>query len=151
MQRRKFLNLTALASLAVLSSSALSAKDFRVSKPNVWTAHTVDEAITNMYGDISPLHEGLNLKVPASASNGKSVPIEVSSDIEAKSLTIFQNANPEATVIAFTLHKNSVIDYSIKIKMQKGPRVVTAILEGTDGKFYIATQNVVVADGGCEG
>lgn len=151
MKRRNFISLSALAGIAVLSPLALNAKDFRVTRPNVWTAHTVDEAIKNMYGDISPMHEGIILKVPASASNGKSVPIEVSSNIEAKSLTIFQNANPEATVIAFTIHKSSVIDYSIKIKMQKGPRVVTAILEGNDGKFYMATQEVVVADGGCEG
>ena len=151
MKRRQFISLSALVGVATVLPVSLQAEDFRASKPDVWSAHTVDDAIKNMYGNISPIHEGLNLKVPASASNGKTVPIEVSSNLEAKSLTIFQNANPEAAVMAFTVHKNSVIDYSIKIKMQKGPRVVTAILEGTDGKFYMATQDVVVADGGCEG
>ena len=50
MQRRKFLGMTlgALALAAVPAS--VKAEDFRKSKPAVWSAHTVDDAIKAMYG-----------------------------------------------------------------------------------------------------
>ena len=150
MQRRKFINLAALMGLSTIASSSLYATDYRHTKAAAWTANTVDDAIQKMYGDISTIHNGITLGVPKVASNGANVPLDIRSDIPAKSLTIFQNVNPEATVIAYSIHKNSLIDYSLKIKMQEGPGEITVILEGRDGKFYATRKTLIVAGGGCD-
>ena len=151
MQRRQFISLSALVGLATVVPLSLQAIDFRQTKANAWTAHTVDDAIREMYGNITLIEEGVSLNLPKIASNGASVPLDISSDLSAKSLAVFQNANPESAVIAYTIHENNIIDYSLKIKMQEGLREVTVIVEGRDGKFYSAKKTLVVSPGGCDG
>jgi sulfur-oxidizing protein SoxY len=150
MQRRKFLNLSALAAVAAVVPATLSAEDFRASKPDVWTAHTVDDAIMKMYGTNKTIQEGVKLVAPDVASNGGAIPVDVKSDIDAKTVAIFQDANPEAAVAVYTLTEGGLIDYSIKMKMKKSG-TITVIVEGKDGKLYSAKKTLDVALGGCEG
>jgi len=153
MQRRKFLSLSGLAAVAALAPASVNAEDFRKTKPTVWTAHTVDDAITAMYGTTAATESGVTLTMPDVASNGGAVPVNVKSDIDAKSVAIFQNANPEAAIAAFTVHENSIINYDLKIKLKSDgtPITVTAIVEGKDGKLYVGKKTLTVALGGCEG
>lgn len=150
MKRRNFLSLSALASLAVISPLSLQAEDFRETKASAWTAHTVDDAIKNMYGDISLINKGVTIDTPKVASNGGNIPVNITSDISARSVALFQDANPEAAVAVFTVPDGGSIDYDIKIKMSKSG-TITAVVEGRDGKFYAATRTLDVALGGCEG
>jgi len=148
MKRRNFLGL-GLATLATLPA-ALSAVDFRKEKPDTWTAHTQDDAIKKLYGDIKPEEKGIKLKAPDVANNGGAIPVSVKSDIDAKTVAIFQDANPEATVAVFTVPEGQPVNYSLKIKMKKSG-TVTVVVEGRDGKFYSAKKTLQVALGGCEG
>ncbi|MGC9351565.1 MAG: thiosulfate oxidation carrier protein SoxY [Sulfurovum sp.] len=157
MERRKFLGL-GLTAAAVLPV-ALSAKDFRKEKPDAWTALTgakesapgkIDSAVKALYGDIKTVEEGVKVQAPKVASNGGAVPVKIQSDIPAKSVALFQDVNPEATVAVWDLSEGGMIDYSVKIKM-KGSGTITAIVEGKDGKFYLGKVSLEVALGGCEG
>ena len=148
MERRKFLGLGLTAAVAL--PVALSAKDFRKEKPDAWTAHKVEPAIEALYGKITPVEEGVTVQAPKVASNGGSIPVKIKSDIPAKSVAVFQDANPEATVAVYDLSEGGIIDYSLNIKMQESG-TITAIVEGKDGKFYIGKQSLEVALGGCEG
>jgi len=151
MNRRKFMGLGVMAIAAMPATlSALSTIDFRATKPNTWKAHEVDEAIKALYGDITAEESGVKVKAPKVASNGGAIPVTVKSDIAAKTVAVFQDANPEATVCVFTCDKDSVIDYMFKIKM-KASGTITAIVEGQDGKFYKGAMTLEVAKGGCEG
>lgn len=151
MQRRKFLSLSVLTAVAAVVPAA-NAEDFRATKPTVWTAHTVDDAITAMYGTKATIQSGVTITMPDVAANGGAVPINVKSDIDAKSVALFQNANPEAAVAAFTIHENSIINYDLKIKLKSDgtPITVTAIVEGKDGKLYAGVKTITVALGGCD-
>ncbi|HEY9129285.1 MAG TPA: thiosulfate oxidation carrier protein SoxY [Sulfurovum sp.] len=148
MDRRKFMSLSIVAA-AVLPAS-LSAVDWRATKPDTWTAHTVADAVKALYGDIQPEEKGVNVKAPKVASNGGAIPVTVSSDIAAKTVAVFQDANPEATVCVFDVQEGGIVDYMMKIKMKKSG-TITAIVEGTDGKFYVGKVALEVALGGCEG
>jgi len=149
MKRRDFLGLgfTAIAASLPLSVSAL---DFRKEKPDTWVAKTQDDAIKKLYGDIKPVEEGVKLKLPKVANNGGQVPVAFKSDIDAKTVALFQDVNPESTVAVYEINENMVIDYFLKIKMKKSGNV-TVIVEGKDGKYYMAKQSIEVALGGCEG
>ncbi|PID47837.1 MAG: thiosulfate oxidation carrier protein SoxY [Proteobacteria bacterium] len=148
MQRRKFLSLSALA----LTASALNlrAEDYRKSKPDVWTSHKVDDAIKKLYGTDKLVEKGVKLKIPKVASNGGAIPVNIKSDIDAKSVALFQDTNPESTVAVFTIHKDSIIDLDVNIKMKASGKI-TAVVEGKDGKLYAKTKGLEVALGGCEG
>lgn len=148
MDRRKFMSLSIVAA-AVLPAS-LSAVDWRATKPDTWTAHTVADAVKALFGDIQPEEKGVNVKAPKVASNGGAIPVTVSSDIAAKTVAVFQDANPEATVCVFDVQEGGIVDYMMKIKMKKSG-TITAIVEGTDGKFYVGKVALEVALGGCEG
>ncbi len=149
MERRKFLGL-GLAAVALVPAG-LSATDFRAEKPDTWKAHTVDDAIKALYGDIKAVEGDLSVKAPKIASNGGAIPVTMKSGIELKSLALFQDSNPEAAVVVFTIPAGmKKVNYMTKIKMAKSGSV-TLVAEGTDGKFYKATQKLQVALGGCEG
>ena len=151
------MTLGALALAAVPAS--VRAEDFRKTKPTVWTAHTVEDGIKNLYGSTTLIESGVKLKAAgesfdsgkkAVASSGGAIPVDFSTEIPAKSIAVFQDANPESAVCVYTVSKYSVNDYSIKIKMGK-PGTITVVVEGLDGKLYAAKQTLDVALGGCEG
>jgi len=153
MKRRQFLNITALTGLAVLAPINLQAEDFRQTRVEVWTANTVDDAIKAMYGTTKTINRGVTVTTPNPATNSTSVPLNITSGIQAKSVAIFQDANPEATVAAFTIHNNGIIDYDLRIKLQSDgtPITITAIVEGIDGTLYSGTKRLQVALGTCDG
>lgn len=148
MQRRKFLTIGALALTA--SALNLKAEDYRKSKPDAWTSKTVDDSIKKLYGTDKVIEDGVKLKIPKVASNGGAIPVNIKSSIDAKSVALFQDTNPESTVAVFTVDKNSIIDYSVNIKMRASGKI-TAVVEGKDGKLYAKTKGLEVALGGCEG
>jgi sulfur-oxidizing protein SoxY len=150
MQRRTFLSMAAGAFVLAAVPASVRAEDFRKSKPTVWTAHTVEDAMKAMYGTTETVAEGVKVVAPDVASNGGAVPVDVTSDIKGKTLAIFQNVNPESAVIVYDLNEYSVIDFSIKMKM-KGSGTITAVVQGEDGKLYSGSKTLDVALGGCEG
>jgi len=150
MQRRTFLSMAAGAFALAAVPASVRAEDFRKSKPTVWTAKTVDDALKAMYGTASTVKEGVKVVTPDVASNGGAVPVQVTSDIDAKTVMIVQDANPESAVIVYEMTPYSIIDFSIKIKMKKSG-TITAVVQGKDGKLYSGSKTLEVALGGCEG
>jgi sulfur-oxidizing protein SoxY len=157
MNRRKFLGLGVMA-IAVMPAtlSALSSIDFRATKPDAWKAKSVEDAIKALYGDIKAEESGVTVKAPKVASNGGAVPVTIKSDIDAKTVAVFQNMDPESAVAVFNVPENGIVDYFLKMKLKAtdengGNGVITVIVEGTDGKFYKGTKALQVAKGGCEG
>ncbi len=138
-----------LATLAM--TAAVYATDYRAEKPDAWTAKTVPAAIEALYGKITPVEsDDVKVKAPDVASNGGAVPVDVKVGIEAKSIAILQDANPESLVAVYAQNENTVPNYGLKIKMKKSG-TITVIVEGKDGKFYSAKKTLEVALGGCEG
>ena len=152
MERRKFLGI-GLTSALLLPLGVL-ATDFRKTKPVTWTAKSVNDAIKALYGEVT-LEESkeISLKIPKMTSNGMSVPVGIKSKIKAKTVALFQNSNPESAVSVWTVPENGIVDYNLKIKLktiENEASVVTLVVEGEDGKFYVTDTSVTVA-GGCEG
>ena len=150
MQRRKFLTLGAMAAVATIIPARLSAEDFRAEKPAVWTAKTVEDGIAKMYGGIPTPSDAIKLTIPKVASNGGQIPVDISTDIPAKTVALFQDANPESAIMVWNVTDDSVVEYSLKIKMKKSGSM-TVVVQGKDGKLYSIKKSLDVALGGCEG
>lgn len=150
MNRRNFLSYMGGAIVLSVLPSKLSAEDYRKMKPKVWTAHKVDDAITNLYGHTNMIEEGVTLKIPKVASNGAAVPVKFSTKIPAKTVSLFQDANPESAVAVYNVGKYDLTKYEVKIKMGDSG-TITVVVEGLDGKLYVARKSLDVAAGGCEG
>ena len=129
----------------------ITTEDFRKLKPDVWTAHKVNDAVTAMYGNAKLIEsDKVTIKVPKVNSSGGKVPVRFGTTIPAKTVTLLQDANPESAVAVFTVGEYDLTDYEVTIKMgQSG--TITVVVEGKDGKLYMAKQATDVAAGGCEG
>jgi len=150
MNRRNFLSLgLGAVAAASLAPTALSAIDFRETKPKAWTATKVDEAMKELFGTSTTTVSKVKIKAPDIAENGAVIPVTISSKLAGSKVAVFQDANPEATVAVFTVPKGGIIDYSIRIKMAK-TGTVTAVVEA-DGKLYSVSKEVKVTIGGCGG
>ncbi len=148
MLRRKFLSLGAVAAVATLLPSNVSATDFRETKPATWEASNSQEAIKALFGDISPIEGKIKMKAPKMAEDGGAVPISLKSKVKVSTVAVFQDANPRSAVVVFELGKSGVFDIKTKIKMKKSANI-TVIAKGMDGKFYSSIQRVDVNPGGC--
>lgn len=149
MNRRNFLGL-GLGTLALsMAPSTLSAVNFRETKPKAWTATKVDEAMKEIFGTSATTKGKVKLKAPDIAENGAVIPVTISSKLAGSKVALFQDANPESAVAVLTVPKGGIIDYSLRIKMQK-TGTVTAVVEA-DGKLYAASKLVKVTIGGCGG
>ncbi len=154
MQRRKFLSLVGLGAVAISTAPvALSATDWRAEKPNVWTAKNVDDAIKAMYGSKAIAEDGVTVTTPDVAANGGAVPVNVKSELDAKTVAIFQDANPESAVIVFDVNEYGIVNYDVKMKLKSvgEPITVTCVVETKDGKLHSGKRTLDVALGGCEG
>lgn len=144
-------NILKLGLAALAMTATVYAKDYRAEKPAAWTAKTVPAAIEALYGKVTPVESAdVKLSAPDVASNGGAVPVTVKTSIDAKSIAILQNVNPESLVAVYAQNENTVPNYSLKMKMKKSG-TITVIVEGKDGKFYTAKKTLEVALGGCEG
>jgi len=125
---------------SLLSFSTLSAIDFHKTKPNAWKKRTLNEAATALYGNekFSTIRKStdVELNVPRHiVEDQENIPVGIKSNIKAKSVAIFQDANPKALVAVFTIHNYDIIDIELNIKMEfKG--TLFAVVEGDDGVLY---------------
>ena len=96
----------------------------------------------------------ITLTSPDVASNGGAVPVAIRSDIKAKRVILFATEEEDKTqrVAEWKIHPQSIIDLQAKIKMDMidGEGVISVVIEGEDGRFYLTEVHTVVALGGGE-
>lgn len=151
MNRRNFLNFAgSLVAISVIPMG-LKAEDYRKLKPLVWEAHTIDDATKAMYGLKEVIEsDQVKISVPKINSSGAAVPVKFETSIDAKTVALFQDANPESAVAVYEVNKYDLKKYEVKIKMAESGTIMV-LVEGKDGKIYMAKATTEVAAGGCEG
>ena len=145
MKRRLFL---ALGFFVIPYMTQALAVDYRESKPRAWNAYSINDAAIALYGSEKfasiQKSEEIELIVPKGiVRDPENIPITIRSNIKAKTVAIFQDANPKSLVAVFHVSENSIVEYELNIRMEfKG--TVFAVLEGLDGKLYYAREYIDV-------
>lgn len=143
MKRRYFL---ALGFCVIPYVSQALGADYRKSKPGAWTSSSIDDAAMALYGGekFATIQKStdIELVVPKGiVRDAENIPISIRSNVKAKTLAIFQDANPKSLVAVFDVNEDCIIAYELNIRMEfKG--TVFAVVEGLDGKLYYARQYV---------
>ncbi len=151
MNRRNFLTFAGSAIALSVIPMNLNAEDFRKSKPTVWEAHNIDDATKALYGMKTPIQsDKIKINVPKINSSGGAVPVKFETTLDAKTIALFQDANPESAVAVFDVSIYDLKKYEVKIKMGTSGTIMV-LVEATDGKIYMAKVTTEVAAGGCEG
>lgn len=128
----------------------LNSQDFRQTKPLAWEATTMDSAIKALYGTSNTIKDArVVLKAPPVAANGGAVPINITTTISAKSVSVFQDSNRYSLVGVFTVLEDTIVNYTIKVKL-KSTGNIRVVVEGLDGKLYSNSISIEVAKAGCD-
>jgi len=147
MKRRSFLTIISF------SISNLWGVDFRETKSEAWASRKLNDAAMELYGKekFSTLQKSSRVEIEADkfiVPNARQIPIGFKSDIDAKSIALFQTANEQSLVAVFSIHKEMLIDYEVNIRMDmKG--TVFVVVEGTDDKLYYTRQFIDVNEIRC--
>jgi sulfur-oxidizing protein SoxY len=152
MERRKFLNLGLVAAAAVLAPMTnLNAVNFRETKPKAWEIEKSADAIKEMFGAGElKTTDKIKFTAPKLAENGGSIPISLSTDLDIETIALFQDANPRAATVVFSVPEGQKVDYSFRIKMRQ-TAVVTIVAKAKDGALYTVAKEIDVSIGGCGG
>jgi sulfur-oxidizing protein SoxY len=152
MERRKFLGMGVVAAAAILAPmTKLNAVNFRETKPKVWEVEKSADAIKALFGDGElKTTDKIKFVAPKLAENGGSIPITLKTDLEIETIALFQDANPRATSVVFSVPEGQKVDYSFRIKMRQ-TALVTIVAKAKDGTLYTTGKEIDVSIGGCGG
>lgn len=145
MKRRHFLALAFCVGPFVPQALAV---DYRKSRPEAWKSSSIDDAAMGLYGreKFATIQKSadIGLIVPkVTVADSENIPISIRSNIKAKTIAIFQDANPKSLVAVFHVSEDSMIAYELNIRMEfKG--TVFAVIEGLDGRLYYTRQYIDV-------
>jgi len=139
--------------LATVSVTELSAIDFRETKPYAWNESKLNDAALELYGKelFSTLRKTNRIEIDAPnhmISKSWEIPINFKSDIEAKSVAIFQTGNQQSLVAVFSIGEGMVINYGLNIWMEL-TGTLFVVLEGVDGKLYYARHFLDISKMSC--
>lgn len=150
MKRRHFLALG--ISVFPYTLQALST-DIKESIPSAWNATSINEAAMALYGreKFATIQKSTDIEliVPKGVvEDREEIPLAIYSKMKAKTVAIFQDANPKSLVAVFHVNANSIIAYELNIRMAfKG--TVFAVLEGLDGKLYYTREHIEILTLSC--
>ncbi|GEM_PF-1362228 len=152
MTRRNLLSLASLSTIAwaiaPLHANTWQSYENLPENQDPWKAETSKEAIKLLYPDKEILlSEKIYLKAPKLAENGGSIPIYIKTDLKAKRVMLFQDANPTSLVGIFEVHKDEIVDYSFYIKMRQ-EAFIKVLIEDINGLVYVKSQEIYVSSGG---
>ena len=122
--------------LGLLSSTVYSHHN----PDSVWKISDLNVATMALYGKEAFSHiqksERITITAPtAIAEDPSNIPIGIKSDIKAKSVAIFQDANPKSLTALIKTDAHSIIDYEMNIIMEK-KGTVFVVVEDLDGQLY---------------
>ena len=151
MQRRKFLQYTAIAgSASVLASTGLLMPSLAHAEGSgAFAAKNLKDALSAL--SASPEESAkIKIKAPEIAEDGSVVPVTVSSEIEGTTeLSILVENNPTPLAATFVFGEGTKAEASTRLKMGKTSNVIVVAKAGD--KTYSAKQEVKVTIGGCGG
>ena len=113
-------------------------------------ATTVDDALSGLYGskDLTGSDQ-IKIKAPDIAENGAVVPISVTTDLAADSISIIAEKNASPLAASFILGSDTEGFVSTRIKMGKTASVIAVVKSGD--KLFSTGKEVKVTIGGCGG
>jgi sulfur-oxidizing protein SoxY len=117
---------------------------------SAFEATTVDDAVNGLFGSTSLAgSDQIKIKAPDIAENGAVVPVSVTTDLAAESITILAEKNASPLAASFILGSGTEGYVSTRIKMGKTSSVIAVVK--SDGKLLSAGKEVKVTIGGCGG
>lgn len=163
MKRRKFISIGLCSSVGFGLNPLQANNQFTTSRrtmdpidpTNPWEAQSEKDVIRLLYGKnvILIQSDKVKIKAPTYAENSNSVPLRIKSDIDAKRVIIIQNVNYSSLTGIFELPEDSLVDYSLRIKLMPSSAVILTVLveDRKNNIYYNKFSLQTPSTGGCGG
>jgi len=117
---------------------------------DAFEATDVNGALAGLFGtsDLTG-SDNIKIKAPDIAENGAVVPVSVTTDLVAESISIIAEKNASPLAASFILGADTEGYVSTRIKMGKTSSVIAVVK--ANGKLYSTGKEVKVTIGGCGG
>jgi sulfur-oxidizing protein SoxY len=133
-----------------LGAGLLSPKAVLAWNEAAFHAKSADEAMNTLFGSSAAAESAdVKLEAPEIAENGAVVPIKITTEMAAESISVIAPNNPIPLVATFMLGAGTKAFASTRIKMGKTGDVVAVVKSGSG--LHSAKKNVKVTVGGCGG
>lgn len=119
---------------------------------------SLDDAIKEVFGDIKPLLEGIDITLPKHSSNCFRVPVNIRSTLDANRVVLF--ANPGyygmSMIAKWIVPENEIVNYTLTFKLvsyehaMNELKKVKVVIEDRNGMFYLANAVTRIAYSGPE-
>lgn len=132
----------------LLNVLTLNAENYHLTHAKAWKADTLNNAAMALYGEkkFSTIKKSLQIELftpKGLVEDAQRIPIRIRSNIPAKSIAIFQDANPRALVAVYHVNNFDKIDLEMTITMEK-KGTVFAVIESMSGILYYKREFVEV-------
>ena len=150
MNRRKLLSLATLC----IGTWLITPLHAKIGKPqstgrDPWKAEKSSDAIKLLYPNKEIIKsDRVKIIVSKLTENRGSIPVRITSDIEAKTVMLFQDANPTALTAIFEVPKDALVDYEMRIKIIQASFIavfITVIIEDINGVVYMNNKEIDVS------
>ncbi len=153
MKRRTFLKGTIASGVLGVAASAglLTPRRVLAAWPETaFGAKSVDHALDALHSNSTHSASGdIKIKAPEIAENGAVVPITISTNMAAESISVLIAKNPSPLACSFALGGSTQGFVSTRVKMGETSDLIAVIKSG--GKLYSAKKTIKVTIGGCGG
>jgi len=133
--------------------SPLMPIDFRERYPKAWKVDTINKAALTLYGEkkFATLQKSDRINLILSSGiveDRDNITVGIESTLQAKSVALFQDTNPQSLVAVFEVNEQMVLSYEVTIRMLfKG--TLFAVIEDINGQLYYARKYVDILTLSC--
>ena len=135
------------------NDSNKSINESTVPNLDVWQETNSDDAINKLYGSTETIEGNFTIMLKGDhlitlddgicTGNAARINLAIQSNINLRSLAIFQDANPYSTIAVFNTYKNPISVYQLTFKM-KNTSLIRVVGKGADGLLYESKYKVYV-------
>lgn len=129
-----------LLAVTVFMLSTACAVDYHKTHPEAWKATNINEAAMALYGKekFSTIKQSLNMELIAPkelVENPQQIPIEIHSNIPAKSVAVMVDKHDKALVAVFHRNNFEKIDLGLNISLER-KATLFVVIESMNGVLY---------------
>ena len=140
---------TILKSVSGILALALPSAVLAKWPQTAFESKNVDAVLNKLYSDSEAIESSdITIKVPATAENGRFVPIEIETTLaKVESISIISETNPVPLLGEFKFADNALPWIKTRVKISKTGNVI--VMVKTNNQLYTARKQVTVNLSGC--
>jgi len=123
----------------------------KINNLNIWEETSYKKAIKKFYGSGKMIQNVITVKAHKVSENWHNMPISIKADIDLESIMVLMTNNPHSVIAIFSIPKDRIINYHIRVNAVNGHRVIVDSKNKYNYKFINTDTDIIVVGKGRDG